>query len=121
MTPSHAIHLKNRPVIDAQWINLVLCVLLFSVAFVLGHSAAPAVWARSTIILIVGGLQMRRGWCRGHVRAMWIAILGSIGFVGVAALPGPFPAWIRIEQGSQASVFLGRLFFREWVGAAVLA
>ena len=112
MTPSRALHLRLRPVIGAQWINLVLCVSLISVAFALGHSAPPAVWVRSTIILIVSlfmvlcGLQMRRGRRWAYVRAKWIAILGSIGFVGVAALPGPFPAWMRIEQGGQALVFL---------------
>src|SRR5215467_14941666 len=95
MTPSRALHLRLRPVIGAQWINLVLCVSLISVAFALGHSAPPAVWVRSTIILIVSlfmvlcGLQMRRGRRWAYVRAKWIAILGSIGFVGVAALPGP--------------------------------
>src|SRR5262249_52738114 len=112
MTPSRTLHLKLRPVIGAQWINLVLCVSLISVAFALGHSAPPAVWVRSTIILIVSlfmlmcGLQMRRGRRWAYVRAKWIAILGSIGFVGVAALPGPFPAWMRIEQSGQALVFL---------------
>jgi peptidoglycan/LPS O-acetylase OafA/YrhL len=112
MTPSRALHLKLRPVISGQWINLVLCVWLISVAFALGPSAPPAVWVRSTIILIVSlfmvlcGLQMRRGRRWAYVRAKWIAILGSIGFVGVAALPGPFPAWMRIEQGGQALVFL---------------
>ena len=112
MTPSRALHLKLRPVIGAQWINLVLCVSLISVASALGHGAPPAVWVRSTIILIVSlfmvlcGLQMRRGRRWAYVRAKWIAVLGSIGFVGVAALPGPFPAWMRIEQGGQALVFL---------------
>jgi peptidoglycan/LPS O-acetylase OafA/YrhL len=112
MTPSRDLHLKLRPVINAQWINLVLCVSLISVAIALGHGAPPAVWVRSTIILIVSlfmvlcGLQMRRGRRWAYVRAKWIAILGSIGFVGVAALPGPFPAWMRIEQGGQALVFL---------------
>jgi len=112
MTPSRALDLKLRPVISAQWINLVLCVSLISVAFALGRSAPPAVWVRSTIILIVSlfmvlcGLQMRRGRRWAYMRAKWIAILGSIGFVGVAALPGPFPAWMRIEQGGQALVFL---------------
>ena len=112
MTPSRALHLKLRPVIGAQWINLVLCVSLISVASALGHGAPPAVWVRSTIILIVSlfmvlcGLQMRRGRRWAYVRAKWIAFLGRIGFVGVAALPGPFPAWMRIEQGGQASVFL---------------
>jgi hypothetical protein len=112
MTPSRALHLKLRPVIGAQWLNLVLCVLLISVASALGHGAPPAVWVRSTIILIVSlfmvlcGLQMRRGRRWAYVRAKWIAILGSIGFIAVAALPGPFPAWMRVEQGGQALVFL---------------
>jgi peptidoglycan/LPS O-acetylase OafA/YrhL len=112
MTPSRALHLKLRPVIGAQFINLVLCVSLVSVAFALGHSAPPAVWVRSTIILIVSlfmllcGMQMRHGRRWAYVRAKWIAILGSVGFVGIAALPGPFPAWMRIEQAAQAFVFL---------------
>jgi peptidoglycan/LPS O-acetylase OafA/YrhL len=112
MTPSRTLQAELRPVIGAQWINLVLCVSLISVAFALGHSAPPALWVRSMIILIVSlfmvlcGMQMRRGRQWAYVRAKWIAILGSIGFVGVAALPGPFPAWMRIEQGAQALVFL---------------
>ena len=112
MTASRTLRAELRPVIGAQWINLVLCVSLVSVAFALGHRAPPAVWVRSTIILIVSlfmvlcGVQMRRGRRWAYVRAKWIAILGSIGFVGVAALPGPFPVWMRIEQGAQALVFL---------------
>jgi hypothetical protein len=111
-TPSRALHAQLRPVIGAQWINLVLCVSLLSVALALRHSLSPAVLVRSTIILVVSlfmllcGLQMRRGRRWAYVRAKWIAVLGTIGFVGVAALPGPFPAWMRIEQGAQALVFL---------------
>jgi len=111
-TPSRALHAELRPVIGAQWINLALCASLLAVAFALRHSVSPAVWVRSTIILIVSlfmllcSLKMRRGRRWAYVRAKWIAILGTIGFVGVAALPGPFPAWMRIEQGAQSLVFL---------------
>jgi peptidoglycan/LPS O-acetylase OafA/YrhL len=111
-TPSPALHVQLRPVIGAQWINLCLCVSLLSVAFALRHSISPAVWVRSTIILVVSlfmllcGKQMRHGRRWAYVRAKWIAVLGTIGFVGVAALPGPFPTWMRIEQGAQALVFL---------------
>ncbi|MBR0799223.1 acyltransferase [Bradyrhizobium jicamae] len=111
-TPSAALHAQLRPVIGAQWINLGLCVALLSVAFALRHGISPAVWIRSTIILAVSlfmllcGNEMRRGRRWAYVRAKWIAALGSIGFVGVAVLPGPFPAWMRIEQGAQALVFL---------------
>jgi hypothetical protein len=110
--PSAPLNVQLRPVIGAQWINLGLCVSLLSVAFALRHSISPAVWVRSTIILVVSlfmllcGQQMRRGRRWAYVRAKWIAVLGTIGFVGVAALPGPFPAWMRIEQGAQALVFL---------------
>jgi peptidoglycan/LPS O-acetylase OafA/YrhL len=110
--PSPALHVQLRPVIAAQWVNLGLCISLLSVAFALRHGISPAVWIRSTIILVVSlfmllcGMQMRRGRRWAYVRAKWIAALGSIGFVGVAALPGPFPAWMRIEQGVQALVFL---------------
>jgi peptidoglycan/LPS O-acetylase OafA/YrhL len=110
--PSPTLHAQLRPVIGAQWINLGLCVLLLSVAFALRHSISPAVWVRSTIILVVSlfmllcGMQMRRGRRSAYVRAKWIAVLGTIGFVGVAALPGPFPTWMRIEQGAQALLFL---------------
>jgi peptidoglycan/LPS O-acetylase OafA/YrhL len=111
-TPSRALHAQLRPVIGAQWINLGLCVSLLSVAFALRQSVPPAVWVRSTIILVVSlfmllcGMKMRRGRRWAYVRAKWIAILGTVGFVGVASLPGPFPAWMRIEQGVQALVFL---------------
>jgi peptidoglycan/LPS O-acetylase OafA/YrhL len=109
---SPVIHAQLRPVIGAQWINLGLCVSLLSAAIALRHSISPAVWIRSTIILVVSlvmlvcGKQMRGGRRWAYVRAKWIAILGTIGFIGVAALPGPFPAWMRIEQGAQALVFL---------------
>lgn len=112
MTPSPALRTRLRPVIGALWINLGLCLSLLAVAFALRHGVSPAVWIRSTIIVVVGlimllcGLQMRRGRRWAYVRAKWIAVLGTIGFVGVAALPGPFPAWMRIEQGAQAVVFL---------------
>ncbi|MBV9563718.1 MAG: acyltransferase [Bradyrhizobium sp.] len=111
-TPSPALHAQLRPVIGAQWVNFGLCVALLAVAFALRHGISPAVWIRSTIILLVSlfmllcGMQMRRGRRSAYVRAKWIAALGTIGFVGVAALPGPFPAWMRIEQGAQALVFL---------------
>jgi peptidoglycan/LPS O-acetylase OafA/YrhL len=111
-TLSPVLRAELRPVIAAQWINFVLCLSLLSIAFALGKSASPPVWVRSAIILVVGmvmllcGMQMRRGRRWAYVRAKWIAILGSIGFVGVAALPGPFPEWMRIEQGVQALVFL---------------
>ena len=111
-TPSHALHARLRPVLGAQWINLGLCVGLLAVAFALRHGVPPAVWVRSAIILIVGlflllcGMQMRHGRRWAYLRAKWIAILGAVGFVGVATLPGPFPAWMRIEQGVQALVFL---------------
>ncbi len=113
MTASSPVfHAQLRPVIGAQWINLGLCVVLLAVAFALRNSISPAVWVRSTIILVVSlllllcGKQMRSGRRWAYVRAKWIAVLGTIGFVGVAALPGPFPAWMRIEQGAQALVFL---------------
>jgi hypothetical protein len=110
--PPPALQAQLRPVIGAQWINLGLCVLLLSVAFALRHSISPAVWVRSTIILVVSlflllcGTQMRRGRRWAYVRAKWISALGAVGFVGVAVLRGPFPAWMRIEQGAQALVFL---------------
>jgi membrane protease YdiL (CAAX protease family) len=75
MTPSRTLHLKLRQVIGAQWLNLILCASLASVAFALGHSAPPAVWARSAILLIVGlfmvlcGMQMRHGRRWAYVRA----------------------------------------------------
>jgi hypothetical protein len=112
MTPSAALHARLRPVIGAQWINLGLCASLLLVAFALRQSVSPAVWIRSTIIVVVSlfmlwcGMQMRRGRRWAYVRAKWIAVLGTMGFVGVAALPGPFPAWMRIEQGAQALLFL---------------
>jgi peptidoglycan/LPS O-acetylase OafA/YrhL len=110
--PSSALGARLRPVLGAQWINFGLCVALLAVAFTLRHSVSPAIWIRSTIILAVSlfmllcGEQMRRGRRWAYVRAKWIAVLGTLGFVGVAALPGPFPAWMRIEQGAQALVFL---------------
>ena len=110
--PSAALHARLRPVLRMQWINLALCIALLAVAFMLGNNVPPAVFVRSTIILIVGlfmllcGLRMRRGRRWAYLRAKWIAILGTIGFVGVALVPGPFPAWMRIEQGLQAVVFL---------------
>lgn len=112
ISPSPALHAQLRPVVRAQWINLGLCFALISVAAALRDSVTPAVWVRSTIILAVGlflllcGRHMRRGRRWAYVRAKWIAALGSVGFVGVAALPGPFPAWMRIEQAAQALVFL---------------
>jgi peptidoglycan/LPS O-acetylase OafA/YrhL len=123
---SPALHARLRPVIGAQWINLGLCVALLSAAFALRHSISPAVWVRSTIILVVGllmllcGLQMRRGRRWAYVRAKWIALLGTIGFLGVAALPGPFPAWMRIEQGVQALVFLALAMMLTRPGLALL-
>ncbi len=110
--PSDALHAQLRPVIGAQWINVGLCVSLLAVAFALRHGVSPAVWVRSTIILLVSlfmllcGMKMRRGRRWAYVRAKWIAILGTVGFVGIAVLPGPFPGWMRIEQGAQALVFL---------------
>lgn len=110
--PSPALHAKLRPVIGAQWINLGLCASLLAVAFALRDSIPPAVWVRSTIILVVSlflllcGRQMLLGRRWAYVRAKWIAALGGVGFIGVAVLPGPFPAWMRIEQGAQALVFL---------------
>src|SRR5580693_8966919 len=112
MTPPPTLQAQLRPVIGAQWINLGLCVSLLSVAFALRHSISPAVWVRSAIILVVSlfmllcGKQMRSGRRWAYVRAKCIAVLGTIGFVGVAALPGPFPTWMRIEQGAQALLFL---------------
>ena len=77
--PSPALHAQLRPVIGAQWINLGLCLSLLSVAFALRDSISPAVWVRSTIILVVSllmllcGKEMRRGRRRAYVRAKWIA------------------------------------------------
>jgi peptidoglycan/LPS O-acetylase OafA/YrhL len=111
-TSSPALDVRLRPVLGAQWINLGLCVGLLSAAFALRHGVSPAVWVRSTIILVVGlfmllcGVKMRHGRRWAYVRAKWIAILGTVGFIGVATLPGPFPAWMRIEQATQALVFL---------------
>lgn len=109
---SRTLHVELRPVIGAQWINLGLGVSRLLVAFALRDGVSPAVWVRTTIILVVGlfmllcGMQMRRGRRWAYVRAKWIAILGTVGFVGIAAVPGPFPPWMRIEQGAQALVFL---------------
>jgi peptidoglycan/LPS O-acetylase OafA/YrhL len=112
MAPSPTLDARLRPVIGVQWINVGLCLSLLSAAFALRHGISPAVWVRSTIVLIVGlfmllcGKQMRGGRRRAYVRAKWIAVLGTVGFVGVAALPGPFPVWMRIEQGAQGMLFL---------------
>ncbi len=111
-TPSDALHAQLRPVIGAQWVNVGLCVSLLAVAVALRNSISPAVWVRSTIILLMSlfmllcGMKMRRGRRWAYVRAKWIAVLGTVGFVGVAVLPGPFPGWMRIEQGGQALLFL---------------
>src|SRR5215831_13455181 len=111
--PSPALHARLRPVIGAQWINFGLCVSLLSVAFALRHGIPPAVWIRSTIILVVSlfmllcGQQMRRGRRWAYVRAKWIAALGTIGFVGVAALPGPFPAWMQHRAERPSTSVLG--------------
>ncbi|HEY1721746.1 MAG TPA: hypothetical protein VGG27_10905 [Magnetospirillaceae bacterium] len=112
MTPSaNPLHNALRPVIALQLANLAICVTLLATAGVLSD-VPPPVWVRGTIMLIVAilmvlfGVKMRRGRRWAYIRARWIAVAGTIGFFAIAILPGPFPVWMRIEQGVQALLFL---------------
>ena len=102
----------TRPIVTVQYLNLAACLALVVAAFALRHTFLPAVWVRVSIMVIVAimlvyfGIQLRRAKRWADVRAKWMAIGGAIGFVLVAALPGPFPEWLRIEQCVQALLFV---------------
>ncbi len=110
--PSLSLRDAIRPVLTMQLANLGLCAALCIAAFVLRHSFLPVVWIRVIAILVVAvlmlffGWQMSRGRRWAYVRAKWMAIGGTIGFVAIALLPGPYPDWMRIEQGVQALLFV---------------
>lgn len=107
-----ALRAATLPIVAVQYVNLAMCLALIAAAIVLRHGFLPAVWVRATIMMIVAlvliffGAQMRRAKRWAYVRAKWMAIGGAIGFVLVAALPGPFPEWMRIEQSIQALIFV---------------
>lgn len=109
--PNADLRAATRPVFKVQIVNLAFCFAVALVAFRLRDSVPVAVWVRVTAMFVVALLvlffttHMYRGKRWAYIRVKWFAIGGTIGFVLVAALPGPFPVWMRAEHAVQALVF----------------
>lgn len=93
-------------------LTLLACALLRQ------HAAlvTPAVWVRGTIVvgsaLVLTALAARsaRGSARAFLRLRIISAVVATALVVIAALPGVFPVWFRVEQAVCGLLLLSVVF-----------
>ncbi|HWD07117.1 MAG TPA: hypothetical protein VG674_32220 [Amycolatopsis sp.] len=72
-----------------------------------------AVWVRTVIVVASALLTLSftvragRGSRRAYLRLRIVSAIMLVALVVIAALPGAFPVWLRIEQGACALLLLG--------------
>ena len=85
----------------------VLSVLAVGVLVVLRDDAAvatDAAWVRASIVLVSSLLtllfvaQAAGGSARGYLRLRLVTAIMLVAIVVIVAIPGAFPAWLRVEQ-----------------------
>lgn len=91
---------------------LVMSVLLAAVTFVLRDHVPGAAWGRVVGLLVASPLyllfanRMAAGRRWAYVRLRLLSVLGTVGIVALVSVPGPYPVWMRVEQGAQGVVLL---------------
>jgi hypothetical protein len=91
---------------------LAMSVLLAVVTFVLRDHVQGAVWGRVIGLLVASPLylffaaRMAAGRRWAYVRLRVLSVIGTIGITLLVSLPGPYPVWMRVEQGAQGVLLL---------------
>jgi hypothetical protein len=73
----------------------------------------PAVWIRGTIVAasslltVLFAARAARGSRSGYLRLRIASAVMVVALVAIAAIPGAFPVWLRVEQGFCAAILLG--------------
>jgi hypothetical protein len=91
---------------------LVMSVGLAAVTFLLRDHVPGAAWGRVIGLLVASPLyllfanRMAAGRRWAYVRLRVLSVVGTIGIAVLVSVPGPYPVWMRIEQGVQGLVLL---------------
>ena len=72
-----------------------------------------AVWTRGVIVLVTAALMLlfatraSQGSRRAYRRLRIISIVTVVAIAAIIASPGPFPAWLKVEQGVCGLIMAG--------------
>jgi len=72
-----------------------------------------AVWTRGVIVLVTAALMLlfatraMQGSRRAYRRLRIISIVTVVAIAAIIASPGPFPAWLKVEQGVCGLIMAG--------------
>ncbi len=88
---------------------------LVAIVLLRNNAAAvnSAVWTRGTIVTISAFLtfaftiRAARGSRRAYLRLRIVSAIMLVAIAVIVALPGTFPAWMKIEQGLSGLVLVG--------------
>jgi hypothetical protein len=86
---------------------LAMSLVLAVVTFVLRDHVQSMVWGRVIGLMVASPLylffanRMAAGRRWAYVRLKVLSVIGTIGITLLVSLPGPYPVWMRIEQGAQ--------------------
>ena len=91
---------------------LVMSVLLAAVTFLLRDHVPGAAWGRVIGLLVASPLYLLvanrmaagRRWAYRRLRVL--SVLGTVGIAVLVSVPGPYPVWMRVEQGVQGLILL---------------
>lgn len=91
---------------------LAMSVGLAIATFLLRDHVQGVVWGRVIGLMVASPLylffanRMAAGRRWAYVRLKVLSVIGTIGITLLVSLPGPYPAWMRIEQGAQGLILL---------------
>ena len=94
---------------------LAISVLTLAAIVLMRHTSAvnQAVWVRGTIVvasaLLTTGFAAgaARGSRRAYLRLRIVSAVMVVAIVAIIAIPGPFPLWMKLEQGFCGLLLLG--------------
>ncbi|WP_214413117.1 hypothetical protein [Sphaerisporangium fuscum] len=101
-----------RRVFVLLYVNCVLSAGLLGAVWLLRDGLDPVVWIRAAGVTVLALLclrwagRLRAGRRSAYLRMLWVSIAGPIGIAALVSLPGPYPVWVRVEQGVQGLVLL---------------
>ncbi|WP_027947072.1 hypothetical protein [Amycolatopsis taiwanensis] len=108
--------LRGVKILVAGYLTISVLTLV-AVVFLRGNPAVvnDAVWIRGTIVVASAALMFSfavraaRGSRGAYRRLRIVAAIMVVAIAVIIAVPGPFPLWMKIEQGGCGLLLLGAL------------
>lgn len=113
-TPQTAPAMRTPKLLVAGYLGLSVATLV-AVFFMRDNASMvnEAVWIRGTIVVLSALLSLlfaaraAQGSRRAFLRLRIVTLVMTVAIAVIIALPGPFPVWLKIEQGVCGAILLG--------------